>query len=552
MKLNKKLFVILVLIFLGLTIRIFGISDLPLYGDELTLVYDTFSVLKTGQDQTGKFFPVTFPMGAGRPGGYIYFSIPFVAMFGPNALGVRALSLLSGIGIILLVYLLTKKLINAKVAQIAAVLIAISPWSINLSRGGYESHFALFLSLLGLYSYLLAKQKPLMLILSAFFFGFAIHTYPTFKMTLPILVPLFILLVGDAKNTFFKRKLYSLAAASILIFFSLLSLMQTLNFGSETRFQQINIFTSPEFVQKVTERVNKEREFSTARNFIKPFISNKVVEYSFYLIENYTKNLSPEFLFLRGDRNPRHNMSLMGGLYLAELLTVILGSVFLLSKKTNISLVSTSKLLVLLISWILITPLPTSLLPETHFLRNSLMLIPLNILSALGIYSLVSLEKNRVKTFSLFVLFAAVSIQLLFLVYRIFFVSPNEFSRFWSYGAKHASMMVAENIHKFDYFILSDKVDNLEYAYPVYSKISPREVIEQNSQKTKLNGYEFKKFDKVYIGSIPSSKVKVFLENLNGSYFYIGPVEDGWELEPFETINNKDNLPAFIVAKKIK
>src|SRR3989344_3598027 len=95
------------IIFVGLILRVIFINTSPpsLYGDELTIALDANSILKTGRDQLGNFLPLTFPMGAGRPAGYVYFSIPFVALFGPTALGVRALSILSGAGIILLVYL---------------------------------------------------------------------------------------------------------------------------------------------------------------------------------------------------------------------------------------------------------------------------------------------------------------------------------------------------------------------------------------------------------------------------------------------------------------
>ena len=77
-----------------------------MYGDELTIVYDSYSILKTGMDQTGEKLPLTFRMGAGRLGGYIYGTVPFVYLFGPSILGVRALSLLSGLGMIVVIYFL--------------------------------------------------------------------------------------------------------------------------------------------------------------------------------------------------------------------------------------------------------------------------------------------------------------------------------------------------------------------------------------------------------------------------------------------------------------
>src|SRR3990172_9832234 len=90
----KKYKVLLFILLIGFAIRAYRINEVPLYGDELTMVYDSYSILKTGMDATGQSFPLTFSMGSGRPGRFIYFSLPFVALFGPTALGVRSLSLL--------------------------------------------------------------------------------------------------------------------------------------------------------------------------------------------------------------------------------------------------------------------------------------------------------------------------------------------------------------------------------------------------------------------------------------------------------------------------
>src|SRR5579884_1813478 len=138
---------LVLIILLGAFLRLVNLSGNPksLYGDELTLVYDTYSILQTGHDSTGAAHPLTFTMGAGRPGGYIYFSLPFVALFGPTVLGVRSLSALSGIAIIFLMFLLGEELFSKEVGLLAAFLTAVSPWDIALSRAGFEAHFALFL-----------------------------------------------------------------------------------------------------------------------------------------------------------------------------------------------------------------------------------------------------------------------------------------------------------------------------------------------------------------------------------------------------------------------
>ena len=150
-------YILIAILILGFILRVYKINSLPLYGDELTIVYDSYSILKTGRDQTGEFLPLTLKMGAGRPAGYVYVSIPFVAMFGPNIWGVRGLSVLSGLGIIILMYFLSKKIFSEKVGLTASFLTSISLWDIYLSRAGFEAHFALFLTLFGVVLFLYKK-----------------------------------------------------------------------------------------------------------------------------------------------------------------------------------------------------------------------------------------------------------------------------------------------------------------------------------------------------------------------------------------------------------
>ena len=53
----KSILIIFGIVLLGFTLRIYRITSLPMYGDELTMVYDTYSILKTGKDATGEGFP---------------------------------------------------------------------------------------------------------------------------------------------------------------------------------------------------------------------------------------------------------------------------------------------------------------------------------------------------------------------------------------------------------------------------------------------------------------------------------------------------------------
>lgn len=539
---NLSKYLLIFILGLGFLIRIINVDRAPaaMYGDELTIAYDSYSILSTLHDQTGKFLPLTFPMGAGRPGGYVYFSVPFIALFGPTALGARALSILSGLGIIVLSFLLGRTFFNRRIGVISAFLMAISPWDLNLSRGGFEAHFALFLALLGIVALINFPKRPILLVLSAFCFGLVIHTYPTYKLVLLLFLPTLALYVGNFKS-YFRNKLILSISLLILSIFAIASITQTFGSNSEERFSQINVFSLPDLKSQIVQRVNNDRVLSSLPESLKPIFHNSYLEYGYKLADAYIKNLSPDFLFLTGDHNPRHNQTLMGGFYLVELLSVLIGLISLFQGAKRIRL--------FLLAWILIAPISTALLLEPHFLRSAFLLPPVIFLSALGI-DWIYRSSNGSRWTLLTIFTIGITIQVLFLINKLFFISPNEFSRFWSYPARQASEMAMEQRQRYDYIILSDRVDNLEYAYPTYARIDPQLVINQNRQRTELNGLSFKKFDNVYIGSIPDSRINQFLSELRGSALYIGPVEDKKSVQNYSLPLGLDKREAFLVVKK--
>lgn len=504
---TRKTFLLISIVILGLFLRIIWINSSPpsLYGDELTIALDSNSLLKTGKDQLGNAFPLTFPMGAGRPPGYVYGSIPFIAVFGPTALGVRALSILSGIAIVILLYLLGRKLFSTKVGLTASFIAAVSPWDISLSRGGFEAHFALFLALLGSYLFIKAKEKTLLYILSALSFGLTLHTYPTYKVSLLFFMPL-LLWYGGYKNT-----KHSTAGLLLFLILAVAALSQTFLGGSETRFSDINIFSQEEIKETLVQKINFERKITDLPNSISRYFHNKGVEYTKVFIENYLQNFSMDFLVLHGDRNPRHNMATMGQVFLAEAILIALGVLTLWQKQ--------KKLFLFLILWLIIAPIPTAVVDLPHALRSSFMLPPLIILAALGLATILN-YKNRLLLIGLA---AILMIQFIFFTQKLYFLAPHEYSNFWSYSAKMASQMAIQNKDKYNYVFLSDEIDSIEFAYPVYSKVDPQVVISQNKQKVELGDYKFKKFNNVYIGHIPDGETEKFLNSLDGTYLYIGP-----------------------------
>ena len=461
----RKALLLAAILSLGLIIRAYRITALPLYGDELTMVYDSYSILKTGRDQTGKFLPITFEMRGQSPGGYVYASIPFVAIFGPSVLAVRMLSLISGVGIIILMYLLGSKFFGQRTGLIAALLTAISPWEIALSRAGFESHFALFLTLLGLYFLLYSESRRWFFIYAGLSWGLAIHTYQTYKL---IVLP-FLVLTFWYVGIFKRKKIFSnlFFVLGIVVFGVFLSLVvrEILIGRSQERFEDINIFAQSGLQEEITQKVNFERQVSGLPNVANEIFHNKAIEYSKELIGGYLQNFSNDFLLLTGDHNPRHNPAESGAVYLVEVATLFVG-IFVLRVKSR-------KLFQFLILWLLVSPVSGVLTGEPHFLRNSIMLPPLILLSAYGLPQIKS-------KYLVGVIVAAILLQMVFVLERIYLIAPTQHAGFWSQSARTASEAAIHKKDDYKKIFLLTKIDNIEYAYPVYAKIDPSLVISQS------------------------------------------------------------------------
>ncbi len=514
-----------------------------MYGDSLTGVYDAYSIYKTGgYDQKGNFLPLVFSLGGGRPGGYIYASVPFAAAFGPTALASRMVSVLSGIGIVFLIYLLGKQLISENTGLFMAGLAALNPWELSLSRGPFESHFALLLTLLGFYAFLQGFKKGYWFLIFGISFLLATQTYSTYRLTIPLFTTLLLVWMGEKSLLKYLKKPLFLIAVLIIAASSLLSVYLTLSRGKQDRFDIINVFKDPALRSAISQKVNNERRLDS----LSPTTSYKLhtphLELAAVVAENYLGNFFPDFLFLHGDRQVRHNGAEMGGLLWIEAVLLIIGIIYLY--RTN------KGLLILLLGWMAVAPIPTSLVGGPHSLRSSLMLPPLIILSGLG---LRELWDNRSKSsYRLLVLPIAIVFIFQYVLFfdRFYFVSPKKHARFWSYPAKQATDIALKNKGKFDYILLSNDIDNMEFAYPTYTKLNPKEVIKQNQQPARIGEFKFFKYGNIYIGSLPNTRVMEIVKSLPGTALYIGADKQQPFLENYKIIRGFEDDPMLIVTAK--
>ena len=117
--------------------------------DEAAFGYNAYSLLKTGRDEWGTtwwklFFYNMRSFGDYKLPLYSYLAVPTVAWLGLSELSVRLPGAVLGTMSVIGVYYLAAELFTKRIGILAALLLAISPWHIQLSRGAFEANLKLF------------------------------------------------------------------------------------------------------------------------------------------------------------------------------------------------------------------------------------------------------------------------------------------------------------------------------------------------------------------------------------------------------------------------
>lgn len=504
---KPKLIIILILI-LAAFLRFYRIDQVPpaLSWDEVSIGYDAYSILKTGKDQWGEVFPLAFKsFGEYKYPLHIYASSVSIYFFGLNEFGVRFPSALFGVINIFLLYLLVFKLFkNQFIALTAAFLLTISPWHIQFSRVIWETNFALFFFLLGLYSFQESKQhkKTFFLIISFIFFGVTTFTYNAAKVFIVLFIPL---LLFSQKDFLRKQKKYVFLALIVFASFMALNLL-------DPRLSGINRFKQLEFEQA---EVVKTISYKTSKVYSLGKIELIARQYLLYF--------SPKFLFISGDANLRHSTQAIGEVYWLELLLVPFGILFLIKKDL--------KLAILILGWLILAPIPGSFTREApHASRAMFLLEAWQILAAAGMYYLYSIFKDNKRYFvaSLFILIFA-----FFTKYFIYYLDeyPKVSSKDWKYGYKQAIEYIDQNYNNYDLIVLTRADGEPQIFTLFYSKLDPYKYqTDKNLVREKVGDWiQVLKFDKFYFPNLSEKGTRyedVIKQNLGKRILFIGKPGD--------------------------
>ncbi len=442
-KKHFNIFLLIGIIFLASFLRLYKLGEVPiaLDWDEASLGWNAYSIFKTGSDEYGKAWPMSIrSFNDYKPPLYVYTAIPSIAIFGLNEFSTRLPSALAGILTVIATCFLVKQLTkNSFLSLLSSLLLAISPWSIQFSRGAFEANLALFFFVSGSFFLLkfLNSQKNVWFLVSGIFYIASIYSYHSPRLVIPV----FLFLIFIFYRQIFLKNLKSLFLVLCFLFLLMYPLVRnTLHVGS------------------VTARLNSVKLVGSPQEFI----------------NNYFSHYNFGFLFLNADGNMRHHIPDFGLLYLIETPFLLAGFYYLFKNRPS--------WLPFLGSWLLAAPVASSIvIGAPHPIRSLLFLPAFQIIIAYGV---VNLLKNKFFVFGfLFLVFG----NFLFYIHNYFVHFPFESAAGWQYGYKQAVKKVLALEKNYDKIFITSAYDQPYIYFLFYGRIDPI---------VKNTGYFYQNMDK--------------------------------------------------------
>ncbi len=156
--------ILLVILLLAALLRLPMLTQAPpgLNQDEAANAWNAYCLLKTGRDQVGVTWPVFYSrcLGANRSTLQLYLLMPLQAIGGLNVWTTRLPCALGGVITVWLLYVVGARMFGLATGLVAAGLLAVNPWHVQLSRLGHEAGMSPLLVMIPL-ALLLWARLPL-------------------------------------------------------------------------------------------------------------------------------------------------------------------------------------------------------------------------------------------------------------------------------------------------------------------------------------------------------------------------------------------------------
>lgn len=435
MKFSITSFYLAAILLLFISTRLYKISDIPssVYWDEASIGYNAYSIIQTGKDEWGKFFPLNFQaFGEYKLPIYIYSTALSVKLFGLNEFAVRIPAVFFSFWVVLLGFLLAEKLTkDYKVGLLTAFFIVISQWFFIISRTGFEATAGLMFFVSGIYFLIMAlEEKKILILISSISFILTMYSYNSFLIITPVTV--LILVAFYFKELFFFVQSNLIISIICLIIFVVggFGTINSVLLGQSARLDDVGIFIA-----------YNQKKYQTLM----------------IVASNYLSHFNPNFLFFRGDGNGRSQQPEFGLINLIYLPLLILGIIYILQKR--------KKEYILILFLLLIAPIPASITRESPHALRSIAAVPfIAFISALGVLKWTLFIKKKY-TYS-------VLVGLSFIVFLFYF--QNFISNYtkktvndWQYVYKKINLDYKNEFNNFDHILISDRY-NQPYIFSLF------------------------------------------------------------------------------------
>ncbi len=457
-------------VILAIFLRLFVLSEIPisLNHDETAIGYNAYSILKTGADEYGKFLPLSLKsFGDWKLPLYPVVDIPFIVIFGLNAVAVRLPSAIAGIALVYLVYQLSYQFFQKKnLAVIASALMAISPWGIFFSRISYEANLAtamLALSAIFFSKYYYEKKSSFFLIPTSLLLGLTIFTYHAFVLFAPLFAISLSILVFTLKRHEIKKWKY--ISIVIIVFFVGLSTYSTLSSGSINKLSSTSLFDDKHMLNERVDSIRGDK--SVESEISKKVLHNKYAAVVYQILQNYTSSYSPAFLFDKGGEKFLHNIGNFGNFYVIDALFLIVGVIAISYRR--------EKRILILLLWFVLGPIPSAITTDAPSSTRLFLMLPAFILvSSYGLYTLLGLfsKRSRIGFLIKTILLISLSINFIYFLDAYYVHMNYHRAQFFHYGYKE----VVELTNKYpNYKVVMYDPTNFPYiSFLFYNKYDPQ------------------------------------------------------------------------------
>lgn len=468
---KKNLLILLFIVIIAAFLRFYqlGVNPPSLTWDEASWGYNAYSLGINGKDEFGRFLPINYleSFGDFKPPMYAYLDIIPVKVFGLNEFAARFPSALFGVFTVILTYFLVKRIFwksknSNNYAIFSSFFLAISPWHILLSRAAFEANIATFLIILGIWGFLAGIQdKKWYLIISSLSFALSMYTFNTPRIVSPLLI-IFLVVVFRKKILELKKEFIIALMVGFIVFIPTFRFLFTPQAG--LRFKEVNIFSDIGVVKTSNQQIANDNG-----SVVSKIIHNRRVLYSLEYVKHYFDNLSPGFLFIKGDGNPKFSSQDVGQMYIWDIIFFVGGILLILKKRED------NWWIVPL--WLIIGIIPAATARETpHALRIETTLPTFQILVSYGFVNLILnskhyLGKSKYAIFS--IIFFLLFLNFFYFYHNYFTHYSSQYSGEWQYGYKDSINYVKSVEKNYDYVQVADALGRPYIYYLFYLRTNP-------------------------------------------------------------------------------